>query len=214
MKRYESIAFPATPYAKYRVIGMWVGLMRRYMMNPRFFSSRALRHCVVAVLVALPCAFSLAQPADSPPAGGNGPYGGGPGMMGGCDGDCMGAAMMGSGMGGAGMGGAGMMDGYGCGVGHVGWDPGLKLSHDQQTRMNAIVGQSRKARWLLMGKMLDEQSTLRGLYASPKRDQAAIDASYATMRDLRKQMYAISADEHKRIDALLTREQRERLREY
>lgn len=135
-------------------------------------------------------------------------------MMGGCDGDCMGAAMMGSGMGGAGMGGAGMMDGYGCGVGHVGWDPGLKLSHDQQTRMNAIVGQSRKARWLLMGKMLDEQSTLRGLYASPKRDQAAIDASYATMRDLRKQMYAISADEHKRIDALLTREQRERLREY
>ncbi|WP_028232971.1 Spy/CpxP family protein refolding chaperone [Paraburkholderia mimosarum] len=181
------------------------------MMNPRIFSLRALRHCVVAVLVASPIAVSFAQQGGNVPARGNGPYGGGPGMMGGCDGDCMGAGMMGSGMGGPGMMGS---YGYGCGVDRVGWDPKLKLSHDQQTRMNAIVDQSRKARWLLMGKMLDEQSTLRDLYAAPKRDQAAIDASYATMRDLRKQMYGIAADEHKRIDALLTREQRERLRDY
>ncbi|SDE44243.1 Spy/CpxP family protein refolding chaperone [Paraburkholderia lycopersici] len=180
-------------------------------MNLRISTLRVLRLCVVAVLVTSPFAVSLAQQGGNLPANGNGPYGGDPGMMGGCDGDCMGAGMMDSGMGGPGMMGG---NGYGCGVDHAGWDPGLKLSHDQQTRMNAIVDQSRKDRWLLMGKMLDEQSTLRDLYASPKRDQAAIDASYATMRDLRKQMYGIAADEHKRIDALLTREQRERLREY
>ncbi|WP_321939686.1 Spy/CpxP family protein refolding chaperone [Paraburkholderia sp. J8-2] len=187
------------------------------MMNPRIFTLRALRHCVVAMLVASPIAASFAQQGGNLPARGNGPYGGGPGMMEGCGGDCMGAGMMGSGMGGPGMMGGygyGYGYGYGCGVDHIGWDPGLKLSHDQQSRMNAIVDQSRKARWLLMGKMLDEQSTLRDLYAAPKRDQAAIDASYAAMRDLRKQMYGISVDEHKRIDALLTREQRERLREY
>jgi Spy/CpxP family protein refolding chaperone len=157
------------------------------------------------VLVASPLAVSVAQERANPPGGGGAPYGGS-GMMRGCDGDCMGA----------GMGGPGMMGGYGdgCGLDHAGWDPGLKLSHDQQTRINAIVDQSHKARWLLMGKMLDEQATLRDLYASPKRDQAAIDASYATMRDLHRQMYDASTDEHKRIDALLTREQRERLRNY
>ncbi|MFX1767874.1 hypothetical protein PWP93_35955 [Paraburkholderia sp. A1RI-2L] len=131
----------------------------------------------MAVLVASPIAVSFAQQGSNVPARGNGPYGGGPGMMGGCDGDCMSAGMKGSGMRGP-----GMMGGYDhdCGVDHVGWDPGLKLSHDQQTRMNAIVDQSRKARWLLMGKMLDEQSALRDFYTATRQPSTPVTPRCAT----------------------------------
>ncbi len=173
-------------------------------MNPRTSFLRSLRYYIVAMLVVSPIAFSFAQQRDALPLEGNGSYRGHTGMMADCDEDCMGE----------GMGGTHMMSGYGCGAEHVGWDPGLKLSHDQQIRMNAIVEKSRKALWQLMGKILDEQSTLRSLYASSTHDQTAIDTSYAAMRDLRKQMRGISLDEHKRINELLTREQRERLRDY
>ncbi|CAM2161764.1 hypothetical protein PSAC2689_100149 [Paraburkholderia sacchari] len=70
--------------------------------------------------------------------------------------------------------------GYDCGVDHVGWDPGLKLSHDQQTRMNAIVDQSRKAHWLPMGKMLDEQSALRDLYTATRQPSTPVTPRCAT----------------------------------
>lgn len=109
--------------------------------------------------------------------------------------------------------GGGMMGGYGCGPGNGSVMGGLDLTRDQRSRINAIVDQTRKSHWTLMGKMLDQQASLRDLYNAPTRDQAAIDKGYKTLRDLRQQMYTTSVDARKRIEAVLTPGQRDKLRE-
>lgn len=152
-------------------------------------------------------------------------WGGGPGMMGGGGpgwgrGGGMGPGMMGGwgGGGGPGMmggwgggwGGPGMMAGWGCG----GWDESLKLTPEQRTKIDAIVDQTRKTHWALMGAMMDQQAKLRDLYQAPNRDTHAIDGVYQSMNALRRQMYDSSVDAHKQIEGVLTKKQLEQFREY
>ncbi|HUX64437.1 Spy/CpxP family protein refolding chaperone [Sulfuricella sp.] len=120
----------------------------------------------------------------------------GPGMMG--------PDMMGHGYG---MRGPGMMRGYG-----PMWLPDLK--EDQQKKISAIYEESHKKRWDLMTKMQGEYATLRGLYAADKRDPAAIGNQYKQISDLRRQMVELSVDASNRMEAVLTKEQKERLRSY
>lgn len=128
-------------------------------------------------------------------------------------------------MGGNGMG-PGMMDGYGMGPGMMGgygmghgmmggsWGRGLDLTEEQQTRINKIQDETRKAHWALMGQMMDLQARLRDLYQAPKRDQAAIDDAYKTYGKLRQQMYDSSVEAQKQIEAVLTKEQQDKLSSY
>ena len=144
-----------------------------------------------------------------------GGYGMGPGMMGGYG---MGPGMMGGyGMGPGMMGGYGMgpcmMGGYGMGPGGGGhWASHLKLSDEQQARINKIQDDTRKQHWSIMGAMMDQQAKLRDLYAAPNRDSAAIDEAYKNIGKLQQQMYESGVDARKRIDAVLTKEQQEKLR--
>jgi Spy/CpxP family protein refolding chaperone len=134
-----------------------------------------------------------------------GGYGMGPGMMGGYG---MGPGMMG----GYGMG-PGMMGGYGMGPGGGGyWARHLKLSDEQQAKINKIQDDTRKQHWSIMGAMMDQQAKLRDLYAAPNRDSAAIDETYKNIGTLQQQMYDSGVDARKRIEAVLTKEQQERLR--
>ncbi len=169
--------------------------------------------------------------ADSPPPpqyglgmmNGYGGYGMGPGMMGGYG---MGPGMMGGYgmgpgmMGGYGMG-PGMMGGYGMGPGMMGggmmgpfWGSGLDLTPEQQTKINKIQDETRKAHWALMGEMMDQQARLRDLNQAPKRDEAAIDAAYKEFGKLQQKMYDSAVAAHTRMEALLTKEQKEKLRSY
>ncbi len=149
-----------------------------------------------------------------------GGYGMGPGMMGGYGGYGMGPGMMG-GSGGYGMG-PGMMGGYGgygMGPGMMGmmgpyWGSGLDLSPEQQTRINKIQDDTRKAHWALMGEMMNQQARLRDLNQAPKRDEAAIDRAYKDFGKLQQQMYDSSVEAQKRMEAVLTKEQQEKLRTY
>ncbi len=150
---------------------------------------------------------------------------GGPGMMGGYGGGCgMGPGMMMGGtgygmgpgmMGGMGMG-PGMMGGYGMGMGPgmMGgyWGSGLDLTEDQEAKISRIQDETRKQHWELMGRMMDQQARLRDLYTAPKRDAAAIDEAYETFGQLQQQMYDSSVESHKRMEAVLTKEQQEKLR--
>lgn len=177
-------------------------------MNRHGLSGAMLRGSV-ALLMSMSVSLSFADGGNKPDARNNAAYAYGPGMMGEFDGDDMGPGMMGFGMPGR-----GMMGGYyGCGPGNGGWTGDLNLTRAQRSRINAIVDQTRKAHWVLMGKMLDQQATLRDLYAAPAQNQQAIDAGYQTMRDLRRQMYSTSADAQKRIETVLTPEQRGKLRD-
>jgi Spy/CpxP family protein refolding chaperone len=155
-----------------------------------------------------------ATPADSkaaaadkekaPPYGGWGPgYGMGPGMMGG-----YGMGMMG----GYGMG-PGMMGGYGMGPGMMGGcgPQGIPdLTAEQRSKINKIQDDTRKKHWELMGQMMDEQARLRDLYDAPKQDSAAISNSQKKINELQRRMYESSADAHKRMEGVLSKEQKEK----
>jgi Spy/CpxP family protein refolding chaperone len=155
---------------------------------------------VAALLLAIS---ACSQPYGPGRAWGDGPesgrygYGMGPGMMGGY-GYGMGPGMMG----GYGYGmGPGMMGGYGPGV----YGPGF--TDEQRTKLAEIQNELGRKQWALMEKM-------RALAAAPgdgKYDEQAERKAYEAMADLRKQMFENSLEARKRMDSLLTPQQREQL---
>lgn len=134
---------------------------------------------------------------------GQGPYG--PGMMRG-QGQSYG---YGPGMMGGGMMSRGMLGGMGLGPLHA-----LDLNEQQQTRINQIRDETRRKNWDTMGKLMDEQARLRDLLAAEKRDPAAIGKQSMKMADLRRQLLEASIESHNRIEALLSKEQKDQLRSY
>lgn len=186
------------------------------MNNTRHFS-RLAAYTLAVVLAGTAPTLLAAQPKIPPQSD----YGGwgcgmGPGMMGGYGGGYgMGPGMMGGY--GHGMG-PGMMGGYGHGMGPgmMGgyWGSGLDLTEEQQAKINKIQDESRKSHWALMSTMMDQQAKLRDLYSAPKRDAAAIDEAYKAFGKLQQQMYDTSVEAQKRMEAVLTQEQQEKLRNY
>ena len=168
---------------------------------------------------AIAALFSAAAWAQMGPGmmGGSGPgYGTGPGMMGGYGpGYGMGPGMMGGyGPGGYGMG-PGMMGGYGPGMmwGYGGGGfGGLNLTDDQRAKIAAIQEESSRRQWELMGKMHQQGFHMHQLFDSGKSDDAAARKSYQAMADAHKQMFEATLEARKRIDAVLTNEQREQLK--
>jgi Spy/CpxP family protein refolding chaperone len=125
--------------------------------------------------------------------------------------------------------GPGGMDGSGTGPGGMGpgrvggWGPGFDLSgaplsgldldDDQAARVAAIRAEVSKRHDDLAGRMQDEQFRLRRRLAAPQRDEAAIERSVTTIRQLREQIGSTMTDARTRIEAALTPEQRSRLRQ-
>lgn len=159
-------------------------------------------------------ALSVPAQPQTPPRDGPSP-GWGPGMMGGYG---PGRGAYGPGAGGYGpgmMGGGGMMGGYGYGRGGMmGLGPlqALDLSNEQLGKINQIQDETRRKNWGVMGKLIDEQSHMRDLFLADKRDPAAIGKQAMKIADLRRQMLEASVDAHNRVEALLSKEQREQLR--
>ncbi len=141
--------------------------------------------------------------------GGYGPgYGMGPGMMGGGGygpGYGMGPGMMGGGGYGPGQGmGPGMMGGGGYGPGFA----ALNLTDDQRKRIDAIQEEVWRKQGELMGAM--HAQSLR-MYDFGKADDAAARKAFDAMAAAHKQMFETRLDARKRIDAVLTPEQRKQL---
>jgi len=60
--------------------------------------------------------------------------------------------------------------------------------------------------------MHEQGFKMRELYASGKPDDAALRQAYDTMAAMRKSMFENSLETRKKIDGVLTKEQREQLR--
>lgn len=182
---------------------------------------RILRHTVIlASVLAVPVAVAEADTGTSPEQmqemmqqrGGYG-MGMGPGMMGG-SGMMMGGGMgMGPGM----MGGSGMM---GMGAGMMGGGMMglhglnmLDLSDEQRGKINAIHDKLRKQHWEVMGKMMDEHNALRDLYDAETLDGKKIGATYDRIFKLKQQMIDTGIKAHNDAVAVLTKEQREQLKQ-
>jgi Spy/CpxP family protein refolding chaperone len=84
------------------------------------------------------------------------------------------------------------------------------LSAEQRTKITKIQDETRKKHWDLMGQAMDEQARLRDMYDAPKRDTAAISNAHKKISELQRRMYETSADAHKRMEAVLTKEQQEK----
>ena len=147
-----------------------------------------------------------ASAVANPPQGNSGPdYGMGPGMMGGYgSGYGMGPGMMGGYGSGYGMG-PGMMGGYASRA-------DLNLTAEQRSKIAKIQNDVRRKHWDLMGKMQDEQAQMNEQYYSDQRDDAPLSKSYRNMSELRQQMFDLSLSARRQIDAVLTQEQRDKLK--
>jgi Spy/CpxP family protein refolding chaperone len=130
-------------------------------------------------------------------------YGMGPGMMGGYGGYGMGPGMMG-GYGGYGMG-PGMMGGYG-GNGY-----GPDLNAEQRAKVSEIQQEFAQKHWELMGSMHRQGGPMNEAFGPGSFDEKAARKAYETMAEAQKQMFEASLQMRKRIDAVLTPEQREQM---
>lgn len=133
------------------------------------------------------------------------PYGMGPGMMGGYGGGYgVGPGMMG----GAGMG-PGMMFGYANEA-----YAGLDLTPEQRKKIAGIQEETSKAMWQLMGTMHQQGYHMQGMFGPGSLDEQAARKSFQTMTETQKAMFEMQLEARKKIDAVLTKEQREKQRQY
>lgn len=143
--------------------------------------------------------------------GGYGPGAGmGPGMMGGYGGYGMGSGMMG---GGYGMGPGMMGGGYGMGPGMMGGygGYGLDLSDDQRAKVTEAQQEFAQKHWELMGKMHQQGGPMSQAFGSGAVDEKAARKAYETMAEAQKQMFELSLQMRKKVDTVLTPEQREQM---
>jgi len=142
----------------------------------------------------------------------------GPGMMGGHGSGGMGSGMMGSGMMGPGMMESGMMGPGMMGSGMMGPGTmpgygsysGIKLNDEQRAKIAEIQQEVSRKQSDLMGRMHEQRHQLFESETSDKSEAAARKA-YQAMSDAHKAMFESSLDARKRIDTVLTKEQREQL---
>jgi Spy/CpxP family protein refolding chaperone len=120
--------------------------------------------------------------------------GGGPGMM-------MGGPSPGM------MGGGPMMMG-------MGMYAALDLTDEQRAKIARIFEDVRKKNWDTMGKVMDESATLRDLYNAPTHDPAAIGRQTVKIAELKRPIIESMVTAHDQIEALLTIEQKDRLRDF
>jgi Spy/CpxP family protein refolding chaperone len=130
----------------------------------------------------------------------------------------MGRGSMGYGMGAGPMGGWGM-DGYGMGGPGMRWDndaayDGLDLTAEQRKKITDIRYENSKAAWQLMGQMHEQGYRMHGMFGPGALDEAAARKSYQAMADMHKAMFELRLEAQKKIDAVLSPEQREQLRRH
>jgi Spy/CpxP family protein refolding chaperone len=166
------------------------------------------------LMIGAAIAAALSATARAQPVGPGGGWG--PGMMGGYGygpGYGMGPGMMGGYGYGPGYGmGPGMMGGYGPGMMGFGALGALNLTDAQRAKIADIQRELSQKHWELMGKAFEERNKLLEQFESGKADDQAARKTYQAMAEARRQMFESSLDARKRIDAVLTAEQREQLR--
>lgn len=107
-----------------------------------------------------------------------------------------------------------MMGTYGPGMmGAFGWgsERALGLSDEQRKQIAAIQEEFSRKQWDLMGRMHEQRDRLFRSQSSGEADDAAARKAYQVMADARKALFDSSVEARKRIDAVLTKEQREQL---
>ena len=112
--------------------------------------------------------------------------------------------------------GPGMMGGYGGpGMGRGGWGLGgygaLDLTPEQRSKIGEIQDEFGRQQWALMSRMHDEGLRENQALRRGDVDENAARKAYDEMAAVRKQMFENSLQMRKRIDEVVTPEQRQKL---
>ena len=116
--------------------------------------------------------------------------------------------------------GPGMMGGYGRGMGGGpgmmyfghGMQQTLGLSDEQRKKIDAIHDDLQAKSWEIMGKMRGEMASMRELTSADPLDKAALDGVYKRINDLRQQRFDAHIAARSQMEAVLTKEQKERFK--
>jgi Spy/CpxP family protein refolding chaperone len=68
--------------------------------------------------------------------------------------------------------------------------------------------------WQHMGTVHGQGNHMQGMFGSGPVDEAAARKSFQTMSETQKAMFELQLDTRKKIDAILTKDQREKLIRY
>ncbi len=127
-----------------------------------------------------------------------------------------GPGMMGGGMGGPGMMGGGMMGGPGAGFEgdcHSGGYAALKLTDEQRAKIGDIQRDLWRKRQQIMSRGHQQGFFMRDPLALARLDEAAARKSFDAMSAAMKEMFDASLEAGKRVNAVLTDEQRSQLKQ-
>lgn len=146
-----------------------------------------------------------------------GGYGWGRGYEGGCGygpggGYMMGGPMMGRGMMGMGMMGGPMMGGPMMGGSMMGYLYGLDLTNEQRQKTRDLRKKQRRENLKLMTQMMDEWDKLEDLYSQDTPNPKEVGKVYASIFAIRRNMIENHLQERNSIYALLTDEQKKKLK--
>ena len=89
----------------------------------------------------------------------------------------------------------------------------LNLTAEQRRKIGKIEADTRHEHWELMGRMQDQESQMIEQFNSEQRDDAALSKTHRDISDLRNQMFDLALRAEKQIDAVLTDEQRAKVRQ-
>jgi Spy/CpxP family protein refolding chaperone len=89
----------------------------------------------------------------------------------------------------------------------------LDLTAEQRAKINKLQDENRRKDWEIAGKIMDEQAKLRDLYAVDTPDPKKVGAVYGNIAKHRQQMIEADVALQNSIQATLTKEQREQLKQ-
>lgn len=113
--------------------------------------------------------------------------------------------------------GPGMMGGgYGVGPGMMGGCANvsfaaLNLTPEQQKAIAGIQDEASKAMWQHMETLHGQGYHMHGMFGFGRLDEAATRKSFEAMTEAQKAMFELQLNTRKKIDAVLTQDQREKL---
>jgi len=114
---------------------------------------------------------------------------------------------------GYGMMGPGMNPGMmGFGMGPWGWGNVIDLTPEQRKKIAEIRQETARQNWQLMSKLHEQGGPMYQAYDSGEFDEQAARKAYDAMAQAHKQIFESSLDARKRIESVLTEEQKKQLR--
>jgi Spy/CpxP family protein refolding chaperone len=91
---------------------------------------------------------------------------------------------------------------------------GLKLSVEQRNKLTEIERDLKRKQWPLMGSLRELRWKQQDALKAAELDVDALRRNYDEMSAFRKQMFDLSLEGRKRVEGVLTREQRAQVSEW